>query len=129
MALSKMIVCDSLLANTDRHLRNFGFIRDIDTLEWRFAPLFDSGNSLWYDKDEGEVARGDHSFISRPFETTPNRQLMLAARDSWFEFDLLDGFEDEAAEILAEGDLSAWRLDYLRAGIRERIDALRVIWG
>lgn len=59
-----MIVCDSIIANTDRHLRNFGFIRDIDTLEWRFAPLFDSGNSLWYDKDESEVARGDYSFMS-----------------------------------------------------------------
>lgn len=128
MALSKMIVCDGLLANTDRHLRNFGFIRDIDTLEWRFAPLFDSGNSLWYDKDEEAVAKGDRSFVSRPFEPAPNRQLMLAARDSWFELDLLDGFEDEAADILAGGNLSAWRLDYLRAGIRERIDALKVIW-
>ena len=127
--LSKMIVCDGLLANTDRHLRNFGFIRNIDTLEWRFAPLFDSGNSLWYDKDEGQVAKGDYSFVSRPFEAVPNRQLMLAARDSWFEMNLLDGFEDEAVSVLAEGNLSRWRLDYLRAGIHQRIEALRVIWG
>ena len=128
LALSKMIVCDGIIANTDRHLRNFGFIRNIHTLEWKFAPLFDSGNSLWYDKDEGQVARGDYAFVSRPFDASPNRQLMIAARDSWFELDLIDDFEDEAVSILAEGDLSRWRLDYLRLGIRQRIEALRVIW-
>lgn len=129
MRIAKMVVCDSLIANTDRHLRNFGFIRNIDTLEWRFAPIFDSGNSLWYDKDEGQVARGDYSFVSRPFEATPNRQLMLAADNQWFELDLLDGFADEAAAILENGNLSAWRLDYLKVGIGQRINALRVIWG
>jgi len=129
LAMSKMIVCDGMLANTDRHLRNFGFIRNINTLEWRFAPLFDSGNSLWYDKDEGQVASGDYSFTSRPFEASPNRQLMLAAKGSWFELGFLDGFEDEAAEILENGNLSRWRVDYLKEGIRKRIEALRVIWG
>ena len=129
MALSKMVVCDGIIANTDRHLRNFGFIRNIDTLEWRFAPLFDSGNSLWYDKDEGQVAQGDYSYVARPFEALPNGQLMLAARDSWFEIGLLDGFEDEAAAILEAGNLSRWRLDYLKAGIQKQIDVLRVIWG
>ncbi len=128
LSLSKMIVCDSLLANTDRHLRNFGYIRNIHTLQWRFAPLFDSGNSLWYDNDEGKVAQNDHFFISRPFDAIPNRQLMLAARDSWFELALLDGFIDEAIGILANGNISAWRLDYLRKGLESRLDALRVIW-
>ncbi|WP_302233988.1 HipA domain-containing protein [uncultured Adlercreutzia sp.] len=44
--LAKMIVCDSIVANTDRHLRNFGLIRDIHDLAWRFAPLFDTGNAV-----------------------------------------------------------------------------------
>lgn len=35
----------------------------------------------------------------------------------------------EAAGILEAGDLSRWRLDYLRTGIEKRIEALRVIWG
>ncbi|MCI8425852.1 MAG: helix-turn-helix domain-containing protein, partial [Adlercreutzia sp.] len=46
-ALGKMIVCDYLVANTDRHWRNFGLVRDVETLEYRPAPLFDSGSSLW----------------------------------------------------------------------------------
>lgn len=60
--LAKMSLCDGILANTDRHLRNFGLSRNIDDLTWRFASLFDTGNSLWYDKDESAVARNDYQF-------------------------------------------------------------------
>ena len=125
--LSKMIVCDGIIANVDRHLRNFGFIRNIHDLTWRFAPLFDSGNSLWYDKDEGAGAREDHSFISRPFDPAPNRQLLLATRTEWFDPTDLEGFVNEALEILAKGDLSRWRLDYLRDGLQKRIAAVRCL--
>ena len=120
-----MIVCDSVMANTDRHLRNFGLVRNIDDLRWRFAPIFDTGNSLWCDKDEGAVARGDYAFSSHPFSDMPNRQLMYAAELGWFDAGKLEGFADEACEILAEGDLCRWRLDYLREGIRQRIGAVR----
>ena len=41
-ALGKMILCDDIMANTDRHWRNFGLIRDVETLEYRAAPLFDT---------------------------------------------------------------------------------------
>lgn len=123
--LAKMIVCDSVMANIDRHLRNFGLVRNIDDLRWRFAPIFDTGNSLWYDKDEGAVARGDYAFSSHPFSDMPNRQLMYAAELGWFDARKLEGFADEACEILAEGDLCRRRLDYLREGIRQRIGAVR----
>ena len=127
--LAKMILCDGILANTDRHLRNFGLIRNIDDLAWRFAPLFDTGNSLWYDKDEGAVARGDYQFSSRPFNDRPNRQLMYALATDWLDMAALDGFPEAACAILAEGDLSRWRLDYLREGIQQRIDAVRSMVG
>lgn len=45
--IDKMIVVDHLLGNEDRHLGNFGFIRNVETLEITgFAPLFDSGYSF-----------------------------------------------------------------------------------
>lgn len=125
--LSKMIVCDSIMANTDRHLRNFGLIRNIDDLDWRFAPLFDTGNSLWYDKDEDAIARGDHDFVSRPFHAVPIRQLLYVSDTEWFDPSALRDFPDAACEILAESDLARWRLDYLREGIRERIEAVTSI--
>lgn len=123
--LAKMIVTDSILANTDRHLRNFGLIRNIDDLSWRLAPLFDTGNSLWYDKDESAVARGDHSFVARPFEGVPNRQLSYASILDWLDISQFDDFPERACDILADGDFSRWRLDYLRTGIRHRLDVVK----
>ena len=50
-ALDQMLVVDYLLANEDRHLNNFGLLRDPETLEWLgMSPIFDSGTSLGYDR-------------------------------------------------------------------------------
>ena len=44
--LDKMIVLDYIIANEDRHLNNFGALRNAETLEWiGMAPLFDNGSS------------------------------------------------------------------------------------
>lgn len=83
--IDKMIVCDSILANSDRHWRNFGFVRDVDTLAVRPAPIFDSGNSLWYEKSAAEVAAGDRSCAARPYGPEPERQLALVGSISWFD--------------------------------------------
>ena len=41
---------DFIMSNKDRHLNNFGLLRDSNTLEYiGFAPIFDSGNSMLYD--------------------------------------------------------------------------------
>ena len=52
-----------------------------------------------------------------------------AAASGWLDLSKLEGFPDEACEILAEGDLSRWRLDYLRKGIEARIAAVRELVG
>ena len=47
--LDRMIVLDYIIANEDRHLNNFGLLRNSETLEWLgFAPIYDSGSSLGY---------------------------------------------------------------------------------
>lgn len=46
--LNRMIVCDRILCNQDRHLGNFGFIRSaVNGKFLGFAPLFDSGSAYW----------------------------------------------------------------------------------
>lgn len=37
-ALDRMIVCDDIIANYDRHWRNFGLVRNVNTLACRPAP-------------------------------------------------------------------------------------------
>lgn len=122
-ALSKMIVCDALIANADRHWRNFGFIRNIDTLEMRPAPLFDSGNCLWYDKTPLQVAAGDWSYVARPFGPDPARNLAQVDAARWFDATALDGFVEEALSILAGSAHAAQpgRLAYIERGLRDRV--------
>lgn len=54
--MEDMYILDFLIMNEDRHLNNFGIIRDVNTLEWvNVAPIFDNGQSLnidYYDEEE-----------------------------------------------------------------------------
>ena len=44
-----MTLTDFALTNTDRHLNNFGILRNPETLEFiSMAPIFDTGNSMFY---------------------------------------------------------------------------------
>lgn len=45
--MENMYILDFLMLNEDRHLNNFGIIRDVNTLEWLdVAPIFDNRQSL-----------------------------------------------------------------------------------
>lgn len=47
--LEYQILTDFLLTNVDRHLNNFGVLRDTGTLRFAsMAPIFDSGNSMFW---------------------------------------------------------------------------------
>ncbi len=66
------IMTDYLISNTDRHMNNISIIRNPDTLELLgFAPIYDSGNSMFYNvsyKDLSRVKISDiktHSFVEK----------------------------------------------------------------
>ena len=45
--LEDMFLLDYLILNEDRHLNNFGIIRDVNNLKWlSIAPIYDNGQSL-----------------------------------------------------------------------------------
>lgn len=47
--LEYQILTDFILTNTDRHLNNFGVLRNTHTLKFiGMAPIFDSGNSMFW---------------------------------------------------------------------------------
>ena len=51
------ILTDFVITNTDRHLNNFGVIRDSKTLRFlKPAPIFDSGNGMFY--NTGRIKTG-----------------------------------------------------------------------
>ncbi len=75
--MEEMVITDYLLMNTDRHLRNFGVIQNVETLEWvSTVPVFDTGQSMFcgvptdrlpYEKVSGKL----FSHTSKDFETYP----------------------------------------------------------
>lgn len=126
LALSQMIVCDAIIANTDRHWRNFGFVRSVDTLQMRPAPIFDSGNSLWCQKSTVDLKQGDWTFSARPFDINPDRQLAMADRLDWFDSSRLSDFVDEAMAILSQSESATrdGRLDLLAQGLKLRVETV-----
>ncbi|MCM1136832.1 MAG: hypothetical protein NC400_14815, partial [Clostridium sp.] len=100
----KMFTCDFILANHDRHYRNFGLVRNVETLEYtRMAPIYDTGACLWSDKIALDK-HADYEYTAKPFGANgmkPKEQLKLFHDFEWFDETKLEGFADKASEILS----------------------------
>lgn len=110
--LEDMYILDFLIMNEDRHLNNFGIIRDVNTLKWLdLAPIFDNGQSLnikYYDEEEMHIS-GEGRFF---YELKPFDEIIKVVKDikridlskldgivEWFEqllhkYQYLTGFSD-----------------------------------
>ena len=112
--LDRMIVLDYIIANEDRHLNNFGVLRHAETLEWlRFAPIYDSGSSLGYDKMPRQM-RLEKEILCKPFKKTHAEQIQLVSDFSWIDFEQLADVDD-----LIESTLTA-------EGAEEYMDEIRI---
>ena len=64
--VENMYILDFLIMNEDRHLNNFGIIRDVNTLKWiDVAPIFDNGHSLnmeYFDDEEVHISGNGRFF-------------------------------------------------------------------
>ncbi len=95
LCIDKMLVCDYIIANYDRHYRNFGAIEILYIRMDSDAPIFDSGSSLWATQP---------TFLEIPTSVNPlnfhEEQLELVDDLSWLDITKLDGFEKEVEDIL-----------------------------
>ena len=74
--INNMLLFDRIINNIDRHYGNFGFIRNADTLEFQgFAPIFDNGNSLWYNVSDFEMITTNQP--AKPFRKNHEKQVQL----------------------------------------------------
>ncbi len=100
--LAQMIVVDYLIANEDRHLNNFGLIRNAKTLEWLgSAPIFDSGSSLGYDKPVWDIRSG-WGITCKPFKRHHEKQLQLVTNFDWINFSKLKDIKEVICHIMLE---------------------------
>ena len=79
--IENMYILDFLIMNEDRHLKNFGIIRDVNTLKWLdVAPIFDNGQSLnieYYDEEEMHISGEGKLF----YEVKPFDELIKIVKD------------------------------------------------
>lgn len=118
-ALDKMMAVDALVDNNDRHLGNFGVVRNVETLRFELlAPVFDCGSSLW------ARPQGRPSFA--PFAENTNQQIDLIGPLAWLDARALDQVPQAvtaalleagaaAGEVRAAADAMAWRCEMVLA--------------
>lgn len=126
--LDKMIVFDYLIANEDRHLGNFGFLRNPDTLEWIGpAPLFDSGSSLGYNKLERQIMSGQ-SLECKPFAPDHLSQLSYASSFDWLDWSAVQQIPSLISKVFWESGadeyVSRARVNAIVSSAQKRISAL-----
>ena len=104
---AKLAAAFNLSLAGDSHLMNFGFIRDLDTLKLRPAPLFDRGRSFG---SFGEPIENGNISVKEYALSSPktmflimllNTSIMQPEWDySWYDKKRLDGFKEEIAATL-----------------------------
>ena len=99
--VENMFILDFLIRNEDRHLNNFGIIRDVNTLKWLdVAPLFDNGQSLnieYYDEEELHISKEGRLF----YEVKPFHEIIKVVKNlKRIDIAKLDGIVEWFDELL-----------------------------
>ncbi|MCM1050168.1 MAG: HipA domain-containing protein [Clostridiales bacterium] len=120
--LDRMIVLDYIIANEDRHLNNFGLLRNAETLKWcGFAPIYDSGSSLGYDKTAGQI-RAESDIVCKPFKKHHTEQLKLVSDFSWINFERLADINNLITKTLSADAAKEYIDDNRLSAIVESVD-------
>lgn len=94
--LDYILPFDYLIANIDRNYGNFGVIRNVETLKIETAaPIFDNGNSLWYDS-----VNIDQNVKAYPFKFNQDEQIKYV-KNIRFPIDKIRKISGICIEVLA----------------------------
>lgn len=128
--LEYMILTDFILTNTDRHLNNFGFIYDPRQHQLSgMAPLFDTGNSLFYDYDVIPHGRNLLDIPVNSFSKREADQLHYVKSDAGVKLERLAHFPEEAEALLKEyTDMTEKRAAEMARTIEEKIEYLNLFF-
>lgn len=131
--IDAMILVDYITFNDDRHWGNFGFLRDSSTLEFiGMAPIFDNGNSLWYDQYKIPVDKPFYTYRSQPFTTTHDKQIKYIEhpiRNLRIE-QLIEAVPKLLRQVYSEHELvTPVRMKVMEDLLLQRIEGLKCIIG
>ena len=96
-----MLLLDYLIMNVDRHLYNFGIIRDVNTLKWiSVAPIFDSGEAMNLEMlDDDTMVINDNGRLFNEVVYF-DKFLELIRKTRKYDLEKLDSVVDECESIL-----------------------------
>ena len=130
--IENMYILDFLIMNEDRHLNNFGIIRDVNTLKWLdVAPIFDNGQSMhveYYDEDEVHIAGEGRLF----YEVRPFPDIIKVVKDiTRIDIDNLKDLPEEFDKLLHDYQsvtkISDKRINLLCVLLNRQINKLKKI--
>lgn len=133
--LQKMFMVDYIMLNEDRHLNNFGIIRNVQTLEWkRICPIFDTGRSMntnvttaYWNFEEGDVKCFTTEFIS-----SKNLEKLFTIEISKKQIEKLKNLESYYKHMLEKYQtytkLSNQEIDMIVEGYMKRIEIFEKIF-
>ena len=124
--LEYQILSDFVLTNTDRHLNNFGVLRDAHTLKFiGMAPIFDTGNSMFWQNPR----LPEHSDLTdipvNSFRTTEKRMLQLVRDQDVLDLSKLP--TEEELRTIYESDALIPCVDSILLGYQKKIEQLKHI--
>ena len=129
--VENMFILDYLIMNIDRHLKNFGVIRNVNTLKWKsVTPIFDNGESMQSEKITNNIDfyNGTGKFFSNT--NKDYEDILKCVKDiKRIDIKALDGIVDEYKKTLVKYkiyiDSSEERIEKLCEGLKIRIELLR----
>lgn len=106
---------DFIISNTDEHLLNFGLLRDAESMKLLGpAPIFDSGNSMFYSEDRRYLYTRA-GLLERRITGLYDREELLLKKirnRHVVKIDLLPEPE-EVKQIFAESGIPEWKADVI----------------
>lgn len=130
--VASMFLVDYLMLNSDRHLKNFGIIRNVNTLEWvRTTPIFDTGEAMECDKFTYNMCftKGSGKFFNNTNKDYEEILNIIKPDLKDIDFSKLDGVVGEYKELLlkyqAKLEISDKRIECLVNGLKTRIELLK----
>ncbi len=121
--LEYQILADFVMTNTDRHLNNFGVLRNARTLEFvSMAPIFDSGNSMFWQNPRMPDYDDLTKIEVNSFRKTEKQLLSYIQNRAQLDISKLPT-EDELLSIYTMDSLIPW-VDSILLGYKKKIDLL-----
>ena len=124
----KMIVLDFVIANEDRHSENFGFFIKDGKIS-RFAPIFDSGNSMYF---ENSIAGIGEDKRCKFYGHKNNKEVMLEYIQykedlDFFKKENFNNIKQEIIDIYKESSVPTEKVETLARFVENQINEIEKI--